>query len=233
MRIGSWDHYEISWPRFLLVGMAVSVAMTVGVWQLTSDLLGQNSLGLGLLVATGASYFLLSAPKRALESASLRQAREAPLLAAAAALDLKATGSTGKTILLLEASEGELADTLEVAKRRVLLGYSCRTSIRASSSNLASKSAALVLSSVVDNRKEILEEGEEAESLASFSSLSDETKVPLFIGVSFFTPIMITLLAVLGHYNSIRNIVELLILQFVLLDLAFSFSSTDRRRLRS
>jgi hypothetical protein len=107
MRIESWDHYEISGQRFLLVGTAVFVGMTFGIWQLTSDLLGQNSLGLGLLVGTGASYFLLTAPKRALESASLRQAREAPLLAAAAALDLKATGSTGNTILLLESSEPE------------------------------------------------------------------------------------------------------------------------------
>jgi hypothetical protein len=44
---------------------------------------------------------------------------------------------------------------------------------------------------------------------------------------------MLTLLAVLGHYDSIRNIAELLILQFVLLDVVFAFSSTDRRRLRS
>ena len=203
------------------------------MWQLTLDLLGPNSLALGLLVGTGASYFVLSAPKRAYESTSLRQAREAPLLAAAAALDLKATGSTGKTILLLEASEVVLRNALDDSKRRVLLGYPARASIREVDSRLASKSAGFVLSSVVENKKEILEEGEEAEGLMSFSSMADETKVPVFITVSFFTPIMLILLAVLGHYDSIRGVVELLVLQFVLLDLFFAFCSTDRRRLKS
>ncbi len=233
MRIRSWEHYEINEPRFLVVGSAALVALTIGVQQLTSDLLGQNSLGLGLLVGVGTSYFLLSGPKRAFESTALRQAREAPLLAAAAALDLKATGSTGKTLLLLEATEVELQNTLNEVKRRVLLGFSFEESIRGTSSYLASKSAGTVLASVVEKKKEILEEGEEAEGIASFSSIADETKVPLFIAVSFFTPIMLILLAVLGHYDSVRNVVELLILQFVILDVVFAFSSTDRRRLKS
>ncbi len=233
MRIRSWEHYEIDGSRFLIVGSAVLVTLAIGVWQLTSDLLGQNSVGLGLLVGAGTSYFLLSGPKRAFESTALRQAREAPLLAAAAALDLKATGSTGKTILLLEASEVELQATLNQAKRRVLLGFSFAESIRGTGAYLASKSAGLVLASVVEKKKEILEEGEEAEGIAAFSTSADETKVPLFIAVSFFTPIMLILLAVLGHYDSVRNVVELFILQFVLLDVVFAFSSTDRRRLKS
>ena len=232
MRIESWDHYRINGQKFVMLGSAAFIISATAVWQLTYDLLSQNSLLFGLLVGAGTSYFVLSAPKRSFEITALQQARETPLLAAAASLDMKATGSRGKTILLLEASEVHLQHALSDAKRGVLLGHPSRQAIREVSSHLPSKSASLVLSSVVEGVKEILEEGEEAESISSFSSIADETMVPVFIAVSFFTPIMLILLAVLGHFGSIRDVVELLILQFVLIDLAFAFSSIDRRRLK-
>jgi hypothetical protein len=51
--------------------------------------------------------------------------------------------------------------------------------------------------------------------------MSAETRFPVFMTVTFFTPIMLLLYAVFSHFTSPQRIVELVALEVVILDLAF------------
>ena len=74
--------------------------------------------------------------------------------------------------------------------------------------------------------------GEELESVFAATSLGDETKVPVFIAVCFFAPIMLLLFAVLTRSTTPLELGELVVLELILLNIAFAFSSRERRRLR-
>ena len=65
--------------------------------------------------------------------------------------------------------------------------------------------------------------------LASLSK--EETKFPVFLTISFFLPIMLMLLAALGHHTDPVAMVSLTFLELVVLDLALALSSTERKRL--
>jgi len=51
------------------------------------------------------------------------------------------------------------------------------------------------------------------------------------MAAAFFTPIMLTLFAVLVHLDDPRGFAELVFVQLVILDISFNFSSSERRRL--
>lgn len=152
---------------------------------------------------------------------------------AATAVDLKATGSAGRTVLLMEAAEAELRKCLEEAKRGVLLGCPPEAAVNDACSRISHQAISNGLLSVLASKREVPEEGEDAESMVSYASLAEETKVPLFIAVSFFAPIMLLLLVLLGGQETFRAIAEVVALDIIILDVAFTFSAAERRRLNS
>ena len=56
--------------------------------------------------------------------------------------------------------------------------------------------------------------------------------MPVFIAVCFFAPIMLLLFAVLTRSTTPLELGELVVLELILLNIAFAFSSRERRRLR-
>ncbi len=133
---------------------------------------------------------------------------------------------------MLRPSDRGFSEALTNAKRKVLLGYSVGAAVEDCVRSLSSTSAGEVLRKAATLAAESIEEGgEENRGILGSLQLAEESKVPLFTTVCFFTPIMLMLYAMFSHIADPRSLAELVGLQFVLLDVAFYFSSPERRRL--
>jgi hypothetical protein len=232
LRIQSWEHYGLSPKRMLLLGGAIS-AVSGALCQLTlSAILGGGAIELSLTIALVVFYIVLSVPKRTLESTMLSQAREATTLAAAASANFAATHSKSRSVLMLDPSEGEVSGILGGVKRRLLLGFSVSDLMTSASEATVSQSAGNVLSAIATSDPgRIDEEGEETTNVSRASELSEESKLPLFMTVAFFSPIMLTLFAVLSHLDGPASLAELVLLQMIVTDIAFYVTSAEKRRL--
>ncbi len=233
MKLSSWDHYHINNAKFLALAGMLSVLGGTGVYLVTRDVLGDESGIVGLVAAIAMCYLVLSEPSREFETVSLRQAREAPIIAASAAVSLEATGSRARALMLLSSEEQELAAALDEIRRMILLGHAPTEAILKYGTEMASESASqALLSTATSNPGSIEDEGRELEDVFAASSLGEETKVPVFIAACFFAPIMLLLYAILTHSTTPIDLAELVALEVVVLNLTFAFSSQERRKLR-
>jgi hypothetical protein len=232
MKISSWDYYELSPSRLLTLGALISLAAGAAFFVLTSDVLGGTSLDVSVVVVVVVFYLTLSFPKRLVDSEGLSQSREAITLATASSASLEATHSRSRALLALDSSDKAISDLLSGVKRNILLGFSVAESINRIRGRIISDSTRRVLESVASVTPEMVDEGgEETQGITQSSQLSEESKVPLFMAVSFFTPIMLTLFAVLTHQSNPLDFAELIVVQLVVLDVALYFSSSERKKL--
>ncbi len=193
------------------------------------DVLGQAKAPTLLVVALAVFYIALSTPRRLLDGQRVTQARESVLISAAARACLTITGSRPRTIMLLRSRDATIAKTLTEAGRKVLLGEDVESAVASSSRGLPSYSAAAALRSVASMGPDSLATGdEETRGLAASSELSRETKLPIFMTVCFFTPIMLLLFAVFLHAYDPGSLAELVAFEFITVDLAFFLSASDR-----
>ena len=171
----------------------------------------------------------VSAPRRLLDRQRVAQARESLLLSASALACLKVTGSKSKTFMLVKPKEKALSAAVKETARRILLGVRVGPAAAESSSALASYSAAAAMESVATvSAREFAGGDEESRGLAMSMELSMETKLPVFMTVCFFAPIMIMLYAVFSHIYQPEQLVELGAFEFVVIDLSFYLSAADR-----
>ena len=228
----SWDVLGLDRRRMVLIVGAIAIAPAAGVGLATFSYVGQLSWVLGAVVGAAAAYTTAAVPQRALEKSALLQARESPTLAASGAVYLQGTGSKAKTVLMLHSEEPLLSSVLEDMKRRTLLGNDAAGSLKRSEAMVRSESVLRILRSIARAQGERLQdEGEELESVVRSSVSGEETKFPVFMTISFFMPIMLMLFAAMEHHTDPVAIVSLAFLEVVILDLALSISSTERRRL--
>src|SRR2546422_3126866 len=149
MKFNSLEHYRINPLRFLLLLLLLSLSGGAAVSAVTRDILGSDSWIIGALTAAAMAYLVGSEPRRKLDTVSLWQAREAPIVAASAAVSLRATGSNLRALLFVKCGGEEIAGTLEVAKRMVLLGHPPKETIGESAAEIASESGSETLLSMV------------------------------------------------------------------------------------
>ncbi|MGA2665236.1 MAG: hypothetical protein ABSF83_09860 [Nitrososphaerales archaeon] len=232
MRIGSWDALGLDPRRMWVVVGSVGLAVGVAVTLATFEFLGQLAAVLGAIVALGSGYAVGVLPRRSLERSAIQQAGEAPALAAAASVYLQSSGSKSKTLLMLRSDEVRLSARLDELRRTTLLGIDPATSFARLGGSSESESVAKVIGAVVSAQGERLaDEGEELEGMVTASLSREETKFPVFMTISFFLPIMLMLLASVGHHTDLVAMVSLTFLEVVVLDLALALSSTERKRL--
>ncbi len=179
-----------------------------------------------VVVACLVFYLVVSTPKRLREAEAVSQSREAPALSVMASALLEATHSRTRTMLLLKSSDGTVEGALVRVRRSALLGEDLRAAVEQHAGSLASYSALNVIRAGATMPAKAIHEGdEEIQGLASASQLAEESKVPLFTAVSFFTPMMLLLYAVFSHLSGAAGLAELVAVQLVILDIAFHFSS--------
>ncbi len=231
MRFSSWDSMGLDRRKMSLVVLLVGSCAACSVLVATFATLGAVSVLLGLAVGGLASYVVGGFPKRSLDRTAIMQAREAPVLAASAAIFLESTGSRSKTVMMLRSAEPRLASMIEEAKRSTLLGKDAAVAL-AGTEEVRADSVSSILGSVIRAQGDRLyDEGEELEGMVRASLSGEETKFPVFLTISFFLPIMLMLLVAVGHHDDPFSVVSLAFVEVVVLDLALSFSSTERRRL--
>jgi len=216
----------------ILIVATAAFAPAAAVVVVTLPFIGQLAAVFGVVVGAASGYTAAAFPKRALERSAILQAREAPTLAASGAVYLQGTGSKSKTVLMLHSEEPLLSSVLDDMKRQTLLGIDARETLRGLEDRVQSESALRILRSIVRAQGERLQdEGEELEIAVRSSVSGEETKFPVFMTIAFFLPIMLMIFAAMEHHADPVAIVSLAFLEIVVLDLALSISSTERRRL--
>jgi hypothetical protein len=229
MKIASLDHFGMSIWKISLVGVSASAASAAIAAVVTGDVLGGAKSPLLAVIAALVFYIVLSTPRRILDGQRVSQARESVPLAAAATACMNVTGSRSRTIILLRSRDVTLSNNLRDVGRWVLLGARADGAIARASRNLSSYSVVTALRSVATLSPRTFDAGdEETRGLASSSELSRETMLPIFMTTCFFTPIMLLLYAVFSHAYELVSLIELISFQFIVLDLAFYLSSSER-----
>jgi hypothetical protein len=224
-----------------MAAIAATVGLCAGVaaYAVASQLLGGVSPVISLAVAAGFTYLVLSTPRRILLASALAQAREAPVLAASATLHLQTTRSRSKTLLMIQAQDEELNDYLRAVRRRIILGIDAHAAVRGKDddggdAHPASESVQRILQSISEfSGGKITTGSVELEGIQSSSALGEETKVPVFIAVSFFTPLLLILFSALSKNTGLLALISILLLEVIILDLTYSISSAERELLGS
>lgn len=229
MRLASLDHFDLSLPRLLGLGVAVSVTGAAATWIVVGGALGQGGTTVAALVGAFLLYAVLSAPRRLMDGQRVAQARESPVLSASASACLAVTGSRPRTLILLRAREPTLSAALKEAARRVLTGTRVDSAVERSTGPLVSYSAAAAVRGLASFAPAAVSQGdEETRGLSASSDLSKETKVPLMTTVCFFAPIVLVLYSVFAHSYGATSMAELASFEFIVVDVTFYLSASDR-----
>ncbi|MDG7002888.1 MAG: hypothetical protein JRN56_03190 [Nitrososphaerota archaeon] len=222
MKFASLDHFGLSAWRVMAVGLAASSASWLLADLAFGDALGGASMLVLTIVAAAVFYIVVTTPRRLLDRERVRQAKEAVLLASSSKALLEVTRSRSRSVLLLRPRDRDVAAAVARASKMILLGGSVARSVGAASGSLASYAVAAALRGLAKPRKSGPDpDDEEARGLAGSAALSRETKVPMIMTVSFFTPIMLLLYAVLSHSYGAVRLTELAAVELAVLDLAF------------
>ncbi len=229
MKFASLDHFGLSAWRVAAVGLATSSASWLLAGFAFGGALGTAGTPVFAVIAAAVFYIVVTTPRRLLDRERLSQAREAVLLASSSRALLEVTRSRSRSVLLLRPRGSAFAAAVERASKMLLLGDDAGRAVGAAAGSLASYTAASALRGLVEPRKVGTDpDDEEARGLAGSAALSRETKVPMFMTVSFFAPIMLLLYAVISHSFGAERLAELTVFELVVLDLAFHLGSAGR-----
>ncbi len=231
MRVRSWEEAGLDSRRVLAFATSVGASLFVTVALLGDELrLGSVSLVLGAMAGAGGCYIVSTAPRRSLRVATFEQTRDAPSFAASSNIYLASTSSRSKTLLMLRPEEKGLRSFMADVRRGILLGYDPPSAIQGAGpeGSVHSESVKTVLDSVLGvDRTRVDEGGDELDAILNSSGLDEETKLPVFIAVSFFLPIMLMLFAAMTKASGLASIAALAVLEVVILDIALSVSGSS------
>jgi hypothetical protein len=230
LRLESFDHYEVDAFKLGAMGAALAACALVACDLAFGPALGSTALEVALVVGGLVFYLVLSTPRRALDRERISQARGSVRLSAAAGAFLSATGSKARTLLMLGSREQGLERVLAAARKRVLLGAGCEEAAGAAADAVASSAAAAVLRRVsAFGFEEVAAEGEETQGISRSASLGRETKLPVYMTLCFFAPVVLLLYSDFAHLVDVSSLIALFALEVVVLDLAFYVCSSDGR----
>jgi hypothetical protein len=225
----SWERYDIDERKMLALGAAAGIGVSLALFAATSSVMGGASEWVCFLVGGAAFYAVSTSPRRAMDGERTSQARDSPALTAAVLTGLEATGSGAKTIMALSSGDRQVTAAICDARRRMLLGHGLSESVSGAAESLVSQSARNALLAVDPKAHSPFDDdGREVEGIVRASDLADDTKLPLFMTFSFFTPIMLMLYAVLSHLTGQWDMVEMTVLEFAVLEVVYLLTAARR-----
>jgi len=189
--------------------------------------LGTVSFLLAGMTSGAAAFLVSSAPRRIVSRITFQQTLEGPAFAASSSIYLRSTSSRSKTLLMLDAEEPQLRSFLAEARRKILTGFDAGVAVRDGrmEEHVFSETVRSVLHSIVSVERGKFESGgEELEGILNSLALDDETKLPVFMAVSFFLPIMLMLFAAMTKNTGPMAIVALVVVEIVILDIVLCIS---------
>ena len=229
MRIASFEHFDLRPWRFILVSAVAAACAGTLVWTITGEALGAVAGPAATVVTLVSFYAIASIPRRLLDRQRVAQARDSVVVSAAAMACLGVTGSRSRTVIFLRSGEPTVSVALREAGRKILLGETAAQALEGAASKLSSYSAAAALRNLASMGTGRFDPGdEESRGLENSAELSRETKIPVFMTVCFFAPILLVLYSVFSHSYSLLSLAELAAAEFVLLDLAFYLTSGEK-----
>lgn len=229
MRFNSLEYFGLSAWKLACVGAAASSAAWAVAEVALGGILGESEPAVLVVVSVLVFYLVVSIPRRLLDGERVAEARESVLLSASAKACLSVTGSRARTLMLLRPREAATGRSVAEAARLVLLGTKVEDALEQASKGLVSYSAAAAFRSLGSLLPEGFEGGdEESRGLAASQEMSRETKIPMFMTVCFFAPVMIVLYAVFSRTYGVYGVTELTVFEFLAVDLAYYLSSSDR-----
>jgi len=231
LKVRSWEQVGLDQTRALVFVVGVGASFFSLVALVGEELhVGPVSVVLGAMAAASAGYLVFTAPMRIVRMAAFQQTLEAPSLAASSNIYLKSTASRSKTFLLLRTEEPHLRAYLADVRRRVLLGYDAQSASEGArpQDSVFSESIKTVVKSTVGVDRTRVEEGaDELDGMLNSGGLDEETRLPLFIAVSFFLPIMLMLFAATSKGTGPVALAALFVLEVVVLDLTLAISGSS------
>ncbi len=231
MKFESFDHFGTDARKLAAVSVLIGLGSVIPAYAASSPAFGRAAAGLGLAVGCLGFYLTLSTPRRILYSQRVSQAREAVILSEAVSTLAAAMGSKGRVLLALRSRDPEMQRSLDGAKKSVLLGSRVPEVAHASARGLASYSAAGVLVALGDLKRPPSDgDAEESSGLASAAALSRETKLPVFMTVCFFSPVVMVLYSSFARIADPSGLIGLVVLEAIVLDLSLQLCSGDRPR---
>jgi hypothetical protein len=211
--------------RLVALGGVTASVTGAAVWLLLVDLLGAATPELDIVCSALVFYIVVSAPRRIMDARRISQSREAVFLATVSAASAQVVGSRNRVIILLRSRDEEIAKALASIRKALYLGFNAGEATASASSKLASYSASNAIQRAGLPSASMSEGGEETHGLEVSEQMGAETKLPIFMTVAFFTPIMLLLYAVFSHITEPQRLVELVTLELIILDLAFYLCS--------
>jgi len=212
---------EVDPLRLIALGVAGASLVGACVGLLIGDLLGAATLEVDLVCSVLVFYIAVSAPRRITDARRVSQSREAVLLATVSAASAQAVGSRNRVLVMLRSRDEEIAGALASVRKSLYLGFGADEATSKASSRLASYSASNALQRAGLPSTNMNERGEETQGLEMSGQMAAETKLPVFMTATFFTPIMLLLFAVFSHITDAQRLVELVALEVIILDLTF------------
>ena len=191
------------------------------IWLETGSLLGAVAPEFDAVCSVLVFYITMSAPKRIVDATRVSQSKEAVYLASVSAASLRVIGSRNRLIMMLRSRDADIAKAVAGARRALLLGVRADEAAARASSGLASYSASQALLGIGRRSENYAEGGEESQGLEASEQMASETRLPVFMTVAFFAPIMLLLFAVFSHVTTPDRLAELVGVEVVILDLAF------------
>ena len=156
-----------------------------------------------------------------MDARRVSQSKEAVFLATVSAASAQVVGSRNRVIIMLRSRDEEIARALASVRKALYLGFDADEATANASSKLASYSASNALQRAGLPAAGINERGEETQGLEASGQMAAETKLPIFMTATFFTPIMLLLFAVFSQITETQRLVELVALEIIILDLTF------------
>lgn len=210
--------------RLVALGIFVACLSGVLVWLLIGDLPGNVTPEFDVVCSAMVFYVVVSAPRRITGARRVSQAKEAVFLSSVSAASAMVIPSRNRLLIMLRSRDQEVGRALSSVRKALFLGTRADEATAEASSSLVSYSASNALRGI-GQRSATLDGGEENQGLELSGQMAAETKLPVFMTVTFFAPIMLLLYAVFSHLTTPERLAELVGLEVVILDLAFYICS--------
>lgn len=223
------DSYNIDKKKFVLFILSVSISVFTISLFITLQLIGETGIIVSTFISLTSGYIVATEPLRDARYKGLIQSSEAGIFSSFINTSNIVSGSRTRPILLLHSEDFSFSNELKEVKRFIMLGNSLETSFGRIEKRVFSSSLFSSITSYVSRsgRRRIEYEYEYSSYLSS-SMIEQETKVPIFVAVVFFSPILLTFLSVIAHIYSTIELFYLFLLNLLLSDVAYFYSSTER-----
>ncbi|HZW84486.1 MAG TPA: hypothetical protein VFE91_01105 [Nitrososphaerales archaeon] len=228
MKFASFDAYDVHPARLFVLSVGITLGSGAALWTALGEAIGAATPAVIAGISVLVGYIVLTTPGRLLSATRVAQSKEAPLLSLSAAACMEVTGSKSRTLLVLRGRSRSVESALFDMRRRVLLGREAGRVVELGTKKIVSQSLTAALESAVTTGPARADfGGVEATGYSTASEAADETRLPVFLSVCFFTPILLILYSVFSRAFDPRVLTELVVLEFVAVDVAFFVTTSE------